>query len=175
MLERQGKEGIAVQQITRALMSFISMIRINDLVDIAIISYIVYKLIWVARKSSFGRVLRGIVVLLVIMAISSAAKLYAVTWLISRAVEWGVLALVVLFQPEIRSFLETMGNSRWNGMFSFARGNDSNTMEKVITEAVSTYASFSFSKPQMLCRLTRQPVPSFAHLTASPAYAILLL
>ena len=135
-----------MEQITRAILSFASMIRIADLIDIAIISYFVYKVIWVARKSSFGRVLRGVGILLVIMALSSAAQLYAVSWLISRAVEWGVLALVILFQPEIRTFLERVGNSSLSKVFSFSRGSDLNSMEAAITETVAAYTSLSKDK-----------------------------
>ena len=145
-----------MQQITQAVMSFISMIRIADLVDIAIISYFVYKLIWVAHKSSFGRVLKGIVILLVIMVFSSAAELYALSWLINRAVEWGVLALVILFQPEIRTFLERMGNSRLSSILSFSRGSDLNSMEPAIAETVSAFTAFSKDKVGALMVFERQ-------------------
>lgn len=156
LLEQQQKEGIALERFTQAVMSFVSMIRIADLIDIAIISYFVYKLIWVARKSSFGRVLKGILVLLVIMALSTAAKLYAVTWLINRAVEWGVLALVILFQPEIRTFLERMGNSKLSSVLSFSRGLGATNMEPAIMETISAYTTFSKDKVGALIVFERQ-------------------
>ena len=45
--------------IIQAIVSFIKMIRISDLVDIAIMSFLIYKLIWMTRKNSFGRVIKG--------------------------------------------------------------------------------------------------------------------
>ena len=67
-----------MQGFVQAITNFFRMLRISDLVDIAILSFLIYKLIWVTRKNSFGRVLKGVGLVLLIMLLSSALKLYAV-------------------------------------------------------------------------------------------------
>ena len=56
---------------------YFPMIRfqLSDLLDIAILSFVIYKLLWMLRKTSSGRVLKGIIILLVVMALSSRIRL----------------------------------------------------------------------------------------------------
>ena len=132
--------------IFQAASNFIKMIRISDLVDIAILSTLIYKLIWMTRKNSFGRVLKGVGVVLVIMILASSFKLYAVSYLFSIVVEWGVLALVIVFQPEIRRILERMGDSRLFSQFFSAPTRDLNSVEQSIKETVNAYTAMSKGK-----------------------------
>jgi len=79
-------------------------LQLADLIDIAILSVLIYKMLWMMRKTSSGRVLRGILVLLGAMMLSSAIPLTTTSYLLSKAVEWGVLGVFILFQPEIRRY-----------------------------------------------------------------------
>ncbi len=69
------------------------------------------------RKTSSGRVLRGIVILLLAMWLSPPDPLTATSFLLNRVVEWGILVLVILFQPELRRLLERVGSSRFGLVF----------------------------------------------------------
>jgi len=138
--------GVGMEAIFQAASNFIKMIRVSDLVDIAILSTLIYKLIWMTRKNSFGRVLKGVGVVLVIMVLASSFKLYAVSYLFSIVVEWGVLALVIVFQPEIRRILERMGDSRLFSQFFSSQSRDLNSMEQSINETVSAYTAMSKGK-----------------------------
>lgn len=135
-----------MEAIFQAASNFIKMIRISDLVDIAILSMLIYKLIWMTRKNSFGRVIKGVGVVLIVMIFASSFKLYAVSYLFSIVVEWGVLALVIVFQPEIRRILERMGDSRWFSRFFATQTRDMNSMEHSINETVSAYTGMSKDK-----------------------------
>ena len=134
-----------MDQVIRAVLSFIKMIRISDLMDIAILSFLIYKLIWITRKNSFGRVLKGVGVVLILMVLSSSLKLYTVNYLFNIVVEWGVLALVILFQPEIRRILERVGDSRLFSIF-MPQTIDLNSVERAIQETVSAYTELSKDK-----------------------------
>lgn len=131
-------------------------IHLNDLVDIAILSFVIYKLLWMMRKSSSGRVLKGVGLLLLAMWLSSWFQLTATSFLLNKAVEWGILALVVLFQPEIRSFLERMGSSRLAGVFSSRYTSKADEVETAITETVEAYRSMSRDKVGALMVFERQ-------------------
>ena len=103
-----------------AVQTFLQMslplsLRLSDLLDIAILSFVIYKILWILRKTSSGRVLWGILILLFAMALFSQMELIATSFLLGKLVEWGVVVLVVLFQPEIRRFLERVGSGRLYG------------------------------------------------------------
>ena len=72
-------------------------IRVSDLIDIAILAFLIYHIFWFMRKTSSGRVLKGIMVLILTMWLASAIQLTATSWLLNRVVEWGILVLVILF------------------------------------------------------------------------------
>ena len=100
----------AVQYVAQAFFSVIRL-QIADLLYIAILSLVIYKILWMLRKTSSGRVLRGILILLFAMAISSAIPLTATSFLLNKVVEYGILGLVILFQPEIRRFHRARNNT----------------------------------------------------------------
>lgn len=145
-----------MEGIIQAVVNFLKMIRISDVIDIAILSFLSYKLIWMTRKNSFGRVIKGVGVVLVIMLLASSMKLYAVSYLFNFVFEWGVLALVILFQPEIRRILERMGDSRLFSLFFSFQSKDLSGVEQSINETVSAYTALSGDKVGALMVFERQ-------------------
>lgn len=129
--------------------------RLADLLDIAILSLLIYKLLWMMRKTSSGRVLRGILVLLLAMWVTSEVSLTATSFLLNKAVEWGILVLVILFQPELRRFLERMGSSRFGLVFA-ANKTSAAEMETAITQTTEAYQDMSRDKVGALMVFERQ-------------------
>ena len=125
---------------------FMSTIRISDLIDIGILTFAIYQLMWIMRKSSSGRVLKGILVLIVAMWLASAIHLTATSWVLNYVVEQGIVVLVILFQPEIRRALERMGSGKLSSMFSSQRPVSLHDMETAIRETVEAYTSMSKDK-----------------------------
>ena len=130
-------------------------LQLTDILDIAILSLVIYKLLWMLRKTSSGRVLRGILILLLAMAVSSGLKLTATSFLLDKLVYWGIVVLVVLFQPEIRRFLERMGSGRLGLVFASAKeaGQD---METAISQTTEAYTDLSRDKVGALMVFERQ-------------------
>ena len=87
------------------VLDYLHTIKITDLIDIAIISYIFYKIILFAKETRAGQVLRGIGLVIFLLWIANVFNLHILAYILSKAVELGFLALVVVFQPEIRHFL----------------------------------------------------------------------
>ena len=135
-----------MEGIIQAVVNFVKMIRVSDVIDIAILSFLIYKLIWMTRKNSFGRVIKGVGVVLVLMLLASGMKLYAVSYLFNFVFEWGVLALVILFQPEIRRILERMGDGRLFSLFFSFQAKDLSGVERSINETVAAYTAMSGDK-----------------------------
>lgn len=130
----------------QVIFSFVKMIRVTDVIDVAIIAGLTYKILWSTRKHSFGRVLKGVAVVLALMAVASVANLYAVSKLFNIVVEYGALALVVVFQPEIRRFLERMGDTRLFHLLFNAPQRDLDSVESAILQTVSAYRQMSGDK-----------------------------
>lgn len=131
-------------QIAENMMRYPRTVGVADLLDIAIIAYLIYRLLLLARKSRSGQLVKGIVVIVIVMLISGQFHLRMLNFLLNRAVEMGLLALVILFTPEIRQFLERMGSSKLGGVFS--RTETSNELETAITQTVQAYAQLSRDK-----------------------------
>lgn len=128
------------------MLSNFGMIAITDIIDIAIMAFLIYKFIELIRSTNSGKVAKGIVLVLVALAASGVCHLYTVNWLLNRAVEVGVLALVILFQPELRKLLEQVGSSRLGTVFSGGRLAAPDELDNAITQTVEAYAELSKSK-----------------------------
>jgi len=130
-------------------------LQLTDILDIAILSAVIYKLLWMLRKTSSGRVMRGLLILLLAMALSSAFKLTATSFLLDKVVYWGIVVLVVLFQPEIRRFLERMGSGRLGLVFASTK-EAGQEMETAITQTAEAYTDLSRDKVGALMVFERQ-------------------
>ena len=120
-------------------------IRVTDILDIAILAFFIYKLLWMFRKSRSGGVMRGVGVLLLAVWVASRLKLTATSFVLNRVVEWGLLAIVILFQPELRRLLERMGSGWLGDVFSSNRTSPA-LLEEAIVETTEAYASMSRDK-----------------------------
>ncbi|GEL77634.1 cyclic di-AMP synthase CdaA [Tenuibacillus multivorans] len=108
-------------------LNFLNVLRI--IVDIAVVWFVIYKLFTLIRGTKAVQLLKGIIVILGIWFVSSILDLNTVQWLVYQAIEWGFLAVIVLFQPEIRRALEQLGRGS-----IFARHTQS--QEKAISETI---------------------------------------
>ena len=89
--------------------SQISMIRIMDIIDIVLVAVLFYFVVSLIRRTQTSKVFMGILMILLALWLSGEIQLYTVNYILRNAVQIGLLALVVLFQPEIRRFLEKLG------------------------------------------------------------------
>ena len=132
-------------------------LQLTDVLDIAILSVVIYKLLWMLRKTSSGRLMWGVLILMMVMFVSSNSvlSLTATSWLLDRVVQWGILVLVVLFQPEIRRFLERMGSGRLGLVFTSSR-EAGQELETAILQTTEAYADLSRDKVGALMVFERQ-------------------
>ncbi len=128
------------------LLGFIKLFGIAGAIEVAIIALLIYKLLWSTRKYSFGRLLKGVAVVLALMAIAAMANFYAVSKLFNYVVEYGAIALVVVFQPEIRRVLERMGDTRLFHMVFDSSHRDLDSVETAIQQTVGAYQQMSEDK-----------------------------
>ena len=79
--------------------------------DIIIVAYLIYRAIWFVRKSSFINLAKGLILVLLALWLSEFFGLIMINFILRKAVELGMIALVILFQPELRRLLERMGST----------------------------------------------------------------
>ncbi|MBG9795962.1 membrane protein [Paenibacillus dendritiformis] len=85
---------------------------LKDVIDILVVSYIIYQLLVLIRGTRAIQLLKGIFVLVIIWAVSTWFNLYTLKWLMNQMFTFGVLALVIIFQPEMRRALEQLGRGK---------------------------------------------------------------
>jgi len=87
--------------------------KIGDIIDILLVSYVIYKLLILVRGTRAIQLLKGIMVIVVAWLLSIYFELRTLQWLMSQAFTYGVLAIIIIFQPELRRALEKIGSGRF--------------------------------------------------------------
>lgn len=88
--------------------TFVSLI--DDIIDILLVTYVIYKLLTLVRGTRAIQLLKGIMVIVVAWLLSTFFELTTLQWLMSQAFTYGVLAIIIIFQPELRRALEKLGS-----------------------------------------------------------------
>ena len=127
---------------------------ISDVVDLAIMAFLIYKVIMLMRRTNSGAVAKGVLLLLFALGVSTFFHLNTVSYLLQQLMVWGVVALVVIFQPEIRRFLEQMGRTSLGKVFTPEEAR--NELDSAITQTVDAYMSLSKSKTGALMVFERK-------------------
>ena len=116
----------------------------SDYLDILVVAYLIYKLLPLLRTPHIMRLARTVIALVLIAWITSAAKLYTINWLLNQLLAVGLLAFVVLFQPELRRMLDHLGNVKISKFFGMPR--QVQEMDAVITQTVRACEAMSRKK-----------------------------
>lgn len=136
------------------LETLIAGIGINDILDILIVTFIVYKIFGFIRETRAQQLVKGLFILVLSFFLSEWLNLYALNWLLKGAMTLGVIALVVVFQPELRRALEYVGRSK---IMKAPFGQlDKEKAKKVTDEFVRAVGSFSSTRTGALIILERE-------------------
>ena len=116
-------------------------IRVQDVLDILIVAYLVYKLIDLLRETRAGQLIKGVLGIILVYVLAKAFQLRAVSAIIRYLITYGVFALLIIFQPELRKTLERLGRTR----FSLAQ------LRKTLNNLGGSANSFEYSSNMMRC------------------------
>ena len=132
----------------------ISSIGITDMLDIAIVAYLVYKVLGFIRETRAQQLVRGIILVFVVFLVSQLLNLSLLNWLLKSLITVGLIAIVVLFQPELRRGLEQLGR---RGVFTnqFRNVSKDDAIE-TIHNIVYACEDFSASRTGALIVIERQ-------------------
>jgi len=133
------------EQIWGIVLTFRTTIRIWDIIDILIMTFIVYRVLRLMQRTSASSVIKGLVLIIILAGVSNFFNMNILSYLFSQALQMGVIILIILFQPEIRKVFETMGTTKLNTLFR--RRGKYETIETVLNQIIS--ACYDMSKNDM--------------------------
>lgn len=87
-------------------------IQISDILDIAIVTFVIYKIMEFIKETRAQQLVKGLLVLVLATFISGEFQLYTLNWVLKGVMTIGVIALVIIFQPELRRGLEYVGRQK---------------------------------------------------------------
>lgn len=125
-----------------------------DIIDILIVAYIIYRFMKLLKDTSAERLIKGIIILVGIMLLASMLHLTMISWLLQQALNVGLFAIVVVFQPELRRLLEQIGKGNFSRLIVPADAPDE--VESMITATVSACADMSRTKTGALIVFERR-------------------
>jgi diadenylate cyclase len=130
-----------ISLIREVLLTISQTFRVWDIIDILIITFLVYRVLSYMQKTSASSVIKGIVLILFVAWAATVFEMTVLSFVMRQVVQMGIVVLVVLFQPELRKLFEQVG-SRQIGFF-FRKRIDSENVENVITSVSDAVESMS--------------------------------
>lgn len=125
----------------RRSVNYLSTMGISDFLDIIIVAYLIYKAIGFVRRTNSNNLAKGLVVFLLALWGSDIFSLTMINFLLRKTAELGLIALLILFQPELRRLLERMGSG-----FASGRSSSGTVMDSAISQTVQACCDMSDSK-----------------------------
>lgn len=118
----------AVKNILDMIVNVIQSMNFMDVIDILLLSYLVYLLIKLIKETRANQLIKGIIIVCCAYAVSKLIGLNAISYIIKSVIDVGLLAILIMFQPEIRRALEKAGRTKLGiNLFNFSATSDETT------------------------------------------------
>ena len=130
-----------------------SGIRITDIIDILIVAVVVYKLLGLIKQTRAEQLFKGVLLLVVATFLSDLFNLHTINWILKGTVALGAVAILVVFQPELRRGLEYLGRSKFSNVLSEVDKEEAKYMVGQLVEAID---DMSASKTGALIVIERE-------------------
>ncbi len=141
-------------ELTAWIGRYLLTIQLTDVLDIGIMAFVLYKVFTLVQSTKAASLLKGLFIFLGVLVASYLFHLNGIYYLLSRMVEWGVLALIILFQPELRKVLEKVGSRRFTAFFIHTE--TASAMEQAIRQTVLACTEMSQSRTGALIVYERE-------------------
>jgi diadenylate cyclase len=125
--------------------ALISTFKLTDYIDILLVAYIAYKVAKFFKDTRAVQVLKGIVILVVFLQLSEILKLNTINFLLKNTMQVGLIAIFIVFQPELRAALARMGRSKFS-FFNFDDPKNIDTTRSIISSVSLATKQLSESK-----------------------------
>ncbi|MGC8230225.1 diadenylate cyclase CdaA [Pseudobacillus badius] len=113
---------------------------LSNALDILLVWFVVYKLLMVIRGTKAVQLVKGIFVILAARGLSGLFGLDTLSWIMEQALTWGFLAVIIIFQPEVRRALEQLGRGRFFSRNVMQEDKEQRDLIEALTKSVSYMA-----------------------------------
>ncbi|MBQ8250210.1 MAG: diadenylate cyclase CdaA [Clostridia bacterium] len=146
-----------IRQFFSYIWSIISTVSFIDIVDIAIVAFVFYYLYKFIRERRAGKLAAGILILMLVLMLSSLLEMHAIGFILTNVFQVGIIALIIVFQPELRSALEKVGAEPLRGLRNIGENKTSSTSQTValISEITQAVCDMSLDKTGALIVIER--------------------
>ena len=131
----------AIRNFLDLALRYLQLMDISDAIDILLVAFLCYKLYDLMNQTSGAQVFKGLVLILIGVQVASWVGFYTLHYVLSMAIQLGVIALVIVFQPELRRMLEQVGRGRFSNFFEGPGSRED--MENIISQVVLACADLS--------------------------------
>lgn len=138
------------------MVKYMQLLRISDFIDIGIVAIIIYYIIMLLRDTRAMQLIKGLIVLFAVFFISRTLHFNALNYILGGAMQIGLFAVIVIFQPELRNILERMGRFKVGKIIDFAVDSSENDMSGTIKSVVKAAENMSVTKTGALIVLERE-------------------
>ena len=136
------------------LLHELTNMRWSDYVDIIIVAYLIYRLLPLLRSAGSLKLVRAVFVLFVVLGLTDVFDIYALHFILEQLMSVGLIALVVLFQPELRRILDHVGNVNFSKFFGSEK-NKTQEYDNIISQTVMACEHLSHDRMGALIVFTR--------------------
>ncbi|MDR1735424.1 MAG: diadenylate cyclase CdaA [Oscillospiraceae bacterium] len=146
----------ALRNYWETLKTYVTMIDFGDVLDVLIVAVVIYFLFYVLRNTTAMSILKSVVVLFVVLGIAELLSLQVITFLMKSTLQVGLIAVIILFQPELRRLLEQIGGTSFQGFLTSRVGGSSDSAERAITQTVEAVQALSWAREGALIVFERR-------------------
>lgn len=138
----------------RDVLAMLPTIKFMDIIDILLVTFVLYTLIMMIQTTGAARIAKSIVLLLVLAVVTKLLNMYLMSFLLDRVLEIGLIALVIMFQPELRRMLEKIGSKSFRALLSTKQ--EQREIDRVIGETVNACEIMSRERTGVLIVFERE-------------------
>ena len=125
------------------IVSAFKFIRIQDYIDILVVAFCIYQGIKLVKETRAVQLIKGILILVIALQLSSSFGLHMVNYILINTMQVGVIAIIIVFQPELRRALEQMGRSKFSTLFTGVDVNSPEMLQKTAQSICDAAQSMS--------------------------------
>jgi len=127
-------------------MNNLGMIELRDIIDILLVAFLFYKLMRFLRNTHAQKLFQGLVLLVAVLLFSDVLELNTINFILRTVMQVGILALVIIFQPEVRKILEQLSSQRLGTFFGLNRQQQNKSTDTAILQTIEAVNSLAWTK-----------------------------
>ena len=128
--------------------SMLPPVKFMDIVDILLVAFVIYTIIMMIQNTGAVRIAKSVIIILVLSGLTQLLNMYLMNYLLERVLEIGLIALVIMFQPELRRMLEKLGGKSLREILSMKE--QQREIDRVISQTVAACETMSKERTGVL-------------------------